>query len=94
MRLAEELRSEQDHALHSEKMRKTLEITLKDMQARLDEAEAQALKGGRRMIQKLETKASKSDIIEKSTNYGTHLGNFQIMKTLRNLQNHKYHEMN
>ncbi|WP_411023335.1 hypothetical protein, partial [Salmonella sp. s51228] len=54
MRLAEELRSEQDHSMHSEKMRKQLELALKDMQARLDEAEAQALKGGRRMIQKLE----------------------------------------
>ncbi len=59
MRLAEELRSEQDHAMHSEKMRKQLELTLKDMQARLDEAEAQALKGGRRMIQKLETRVSR-----------------------------------
>ena len=61
MRLAEELRAEQDHALHSEKLRKGLEITIKDMQARLDEAEAIALKGGRRMIQKLEQRVSKTN---------------------------------
>lgn len=58
MRLAEELRAEQDHGLHSEKLRKGLEITIKDMQARLDEAEAIALKGGKRMIQKLEQRVS------------------------------------
>ena len=61
MRLAEELRAEQDHAMHSEKMRKSLEITLKDMQARLDEAEAMALKGGKRIIAKLETRVRKCD---------------------------------
>jgi chromosome segregation ATPase len=37
-------------------MRKGLETTLKDMQIRLDEAEAAALKGGRKVIAKLETR--------------------------------------
>ncbi|KAG8196055.1 hypothetical protein JTE90_007800 [Oedothorax gibbosus] len=55
-RLADELRSEQEHAMQQEKMRKQLEQQLKDTQARLDEAEAQALKGGKKIIQKLEQK--------------------------------------
>ncbi|XP_013068443.2 myosin heavy chain, striated muscle-like isoform X4 [Biomphalaria glabrata] len=53
-RLADELRQEQEHSLQVEKLRKGLEGTLKDLQVRLDEAEAQALKGGKKMIQKLE----------------------------------------
>ncbi|XP_059177767.1 myosin heavy chain, striated muscle-like isoform X1 [Physella acuta] len=53
-RLADELRQEQEHSLQVEKLRKGLEANLKDIQVRLDEAEAQALKGGKKMIQKLE----------------------------------------
>ncbi|BFZ03204.1 hypothetical protein BsWGS_06243 [Bradybaena similaris] len=53
-RLADELRQEQEHSLQVEKLRKGLEGQLKDLQVRLDEAEAQALKGGKKMIQKLE----------------------------------------
>lgn len=55
-RLADELRSEQEHALQQEKMRKAMEQQMKDLQARLDEAEAAALKGGKKIIQKLEQK--------------------------------------
>ncbi|CAL1262322.1 unnamed protein product [Larinioides sclopetarius] len=55
-RLADELRSEQEHAMQQEKMRKSLEQQLKDLQIRLDEAEAAALKGGKKIIQKLEQK--------------------------------------
>jgi len=35
-------------------LRKSLEQQVKDLQVRLDEAEANALKGGKRIIQKLE----------------------------------------
>jgi len=45
-----------------EKLRKSLEIQVRDLQVRLDEAEANALKGGARIIQKLEQKVN-------STNY-------------------------
>jgi len=55
-RLADELRQEQEHSLQVEKLRKGMESQLKDLQVRLDEAEAQALKGGKKMIQKLETR--------------------------------------
>ncbi|KAL1237357.1 Myosin-4 [Trichinella pseudospiralis] len=53
-RLAEELRQEQEHSMHVERMRKGLEQQVKEMQVRLDEAEQAALKGGKKIIQKLE----------------------------------------
>ncbi|XP_055702068.1 myosin heavy chain, muscle isoform X26 [Phlebotomus papatasi] len=53
-RLADELRAEQDHAQTQEKLRKALETQIKELQIRLDEAEANALKGGKKAIQKLE----------------------------------------
>merc|ERR1719339_695621 len=55
-RLADELRHEQEHSSQVEKLRKGLENQLKDFQVRLEEAEAQALKGGKKMIQKLENR--------------------------------------
>merc|ERR1711931_194288 len=61
-RLAEELRSEQEHSQHIEKMRKTLEAQVKELQARLDEAEASSMKGGKRMIQKLESRVRELEV--------------------------------
>jgi len=53
-RLADELRQEQEHSAHVERLRKALESQLKEMQARLDDAEGSALKGGKKVIAKLE----------------------------------------
>ncbi|XP_065353738.1 myosin heavy chain, muscle isoform X1 [Cloeon dipterum] len=53
-RLADELRAEQEHAQTQEKLRKALEVQIKELQVRLDEAENSALKGGKKAIQKLE----------------------------------------
>ena len=53
-KLAEELRQEQEHSQHVDRMRKGLEQQLKEIQVRLDEAEAAALKGGKKVIAKLE----------------------------------------
>ena len=53
-RLAEELRHEQDLAQAIEKERKLLECQVKDVQARLDEAEVNALKGGKKAMNKME----------------------------------------
>jgi myosin heavy chain 6/7 len=53
-RLADELRAEQEHAQQQEKARKSLELAVKDLQVRVDEAEAAALRGGKKIIQKLE----------------------------------------
>merc|ERR1719330_1280669 len=55
-RIADELRSEQDIALGFEKDRKLLECQVKDMQQRLDEAEINALKGGKKAMNKMETR--------------------------------------
>lgn len=54
--MGEELRLEQEHALHLERVKKGLEAQIKDMSSRLDEAEQMALKGGKKIIQKLEGK--------------------------------------
>merc|ERR1711890_130130 len=48
-RLADELRGEQENAQHCEKNRRNLENQVKDMQTKLDEAEQQAVKGGRKV---------------------------------------------
>jgi len=53
-RLAEELRREQEHSVNVERLRKGLEQQVKDLQTRLDEAEGNVLKGGKRIIAKLE----------------------------------------
>merc|ERR1711881_26913 len=55
-RLADELRNEQDMALCYERDRKLGECQVKDMQARLDDAESNALKGGKKAIHKMETR--------------------------------------
>merc|ERR1712242_647571 len=55
-RLADELRAEQERALGFERDRKLLECQAKDMQQRLDEAETNALKGGKKAMAKMETR--------------------------------------
>merc|ERR1739848_974726 len=55
-RLAEELRQEQEVAQVFERDRKLLEVQLKDAQQRLDEAETNALKGGKKAMNKMETR--------------------------------------
>merc|ERR1712109_361150 len=55
-RIADELRNEQDLALSFEKDRKLMECQVKDMQQKLDEAEANALKGGKKAMNKMETR--------------------------------------
>uniref|UniRef100_A0A3Q1G1K9 Myosin-8-like n=1 Tax=Acanthochromis polyacanthus TaxID=80966 RepID=A0A3Q1G1K9_9TELE len=54
--MAEELKKEQDTSTHLERMKKNLEVTVKDLQQRLDEAEQIALRGGKKELQKLETR--------------------------------------
>ncbi|KAK3877615.1 hypothetical protein Pcinc_017693 [Petrolisthes cinctipes] len=53
-RLADELRAEQEHAQNQEKMRKTLESAVKELQVRLEEVEANALKNTKKAVSKLE----------------------------------------
>merc|ERR1719468_635668 len=55
-RLADELRTEQEMAQGFERDRKLLECQVKDMQTRLDDAESNALKGGKKAMYKMETR--------------------------------------
>ena len=54
--MAEELKKEQDTSAHLERMKKNLEVSVKDLQHRLDEAENLAMKGGKKQLQKLEAR--------------------------------------
>ncbi|XP_061588845.1 myosin-7 [Cololabis saira] len=54
--MAEELKKEQDTSAHLERMKKNMEQTIKDLQHRLDEAEQIAMKGGKKQMQKLESR--------------------------------------
>ena len=55
-RLADELRCEQEAAQMVEKNRHFLEAQLKDMQMRLDDAETNALKGGKKAMNKMDSR--------------------------------------
>merc|ERR1712179_616229 len=52
--MAEELKKEQDTCAHLDRMKRSQEAAVKDLQARLDDAEQVALKGGKKHVQKLE----------------------------------------
>ncbi|KAK6328104.1 hypothetical protein J4Q44_G00000820 [Coregonus suidteri] len=60
--MAEELKKEQDTSAHLERMKKNLEVTVKDLQHRLDEAENLAMKGGKKQLQKLESRVSAREL--------------------------------
>merc|ERR1739844_770087 len=62
-RLADELRGEQENAQYCEKNRRSLECQVKDMQTKLDEAEQQAVKGGRKVTSRLEQKIKDAEEI-------------------------------
>merc|ERR1712010_409574 len=55
-RLADELRMEQETAMALERDKKLLEAQVKDAQNRCDEAEQNALKGGKKAMAKMETR--------------------------------------
>lgn len=57
--MAEDLKKEQDTNAHLERMKKNLEVMVKDLQQRLDEAESLAMKGGMKALQKMENRVRK-----------------------------------
>ncbi|XP_062416198.1 myosin-16 isoform X2 [Pungitius pungitius] len=61
-RVGEKLRLEQEHTLHLERVKKGLDAQIKDMSTRMDEAEQMALKGGKKIIQKLEGKVKEMEL--------------------------------
>ncbi|XP_061158335.1 myosin-4-like isoform X1 [Syngnathus typhle] len=52
--MVEELKKEQDASAHLERMKKNMEVMVKDLQQRLDEAESLAMKGGKKELQKMD----------------------------------------
>ncbi|XP_075995947.1 myosin-7-like [Genypterus blacodes] len=52
--MAEELKKEQDSSSLLERMKKNVEVTVRELQVKLDEAEQTALKGGKKQLYKLE----------------------------------------
>lgn len=58
MRASEDLKQEQEHAMAVDKHKKMLDQQIKDLQDSLDQAEANALKSGKKIVQKLEQRVS------------------------------------
>ncbi len=83
-RLADELRAEQDYAQALERDRKLLECQAKDLQTRLDEAETNALKGGKKAINKMESRIREleSELDAESRRFG------DAIKNLRKSERH------
>merc|ERR1712002_724141 len=55
-RLADELRAEQEHSAMIEGLRKGLECQVRELQTSLEEAEAIALRSGKKLVAKMETR--------------------------------------
>merc|ERR1712212_551017 len=85
-RLADELRAEQDFAMNLEKDRKLLEAQCKDAQSRADEAEVNALKGGKKAMMKMETRVREleSELDAESRRFGDSSKN--LRKTERKIK--------
>lgn len=67
-RLADELRQEQENYKNAESLRKQLEIEIREITVRLEEAEAFAQREGKRQIAKLQARVSSTSYSLK-TNY-------------------------
>ena len=60
-RLMEELRQEQENYKNAESLRKQLEVEIREITVRLEEAEQYAQREGKRLVAKLQTRVSLSD---------------------------------
>jgi len=71
-RLADELRAEQENAQLLERDKKLLDAQAKDLQARLDDAEQEALKGGKKAMGKMESRVREleSELDAESRRFG------------------------
>ena len=78
-RLADELRCEQEMAQSFEKDRKLLECQIKDIQQRLDDAETNALKGGKKAMNKMDSRIREleSELDAENRRYGDALKNLR-----------------
>lgn len=80
--MAEELRQEQQHVISIERVKKTLEVQVHETQLRLEEAEANALKGGRKQIASLQSRLKdlNSDLDSEQRRHAETLKNFRKME--------------
>jgi len=78
-RLADELRNEQDLAQQFEKERKLYECQIKDIQQRLDDAENNALKGGKKAMNKMDSRIREleSELDAENRRFGDALKNLR-----------------
>ena len=61
-RLSEDLRLESDNYKNAESLRKQLEIEIREITVRLEEAEAFAQREGKRMVAKLQARVSGGEV--------------------------------
>lgn len=87
--MAEELKKEQDTSAHLERMKKNLEVTVKDLQQRLDEAENLAMKGGKKQLQKLEARVTYCTLISNKSclSDSNSCRNVTVLSQVRELEN-------
>merc|ERR1719384_1893413 len=85
-RLADELRAEQEAALNLEKNRRLGEAQVKDMQTKLDEADMNALKGGKKAMNKLESRIRELQSELEAENRRLAEGTKNLRKSERHIQ--------
>ena len=61
-RLTEELRQEQENYKNAESLRKSLEVEIREITVRLEEAEAFAQREGKRLVAKLQARVRKQRV--------------------------------
>jgi hypothetical protein len=91
-KIADELRAEQEHAQRIELDRKDLEQRVHDIQIQLDEAEQNALKWGRKMMAKLESriKELEGELDSEQRRLGDALKNYR--KTERGIKEYQFRQ--
>lgn len=78
------LHEEQERIVKIEAIKKSLEIEVKNLSVRLEEVEANAIVGGKRIISKLEARVRKTNQIRFSTfNYITYIFLISLFLTMR-----------
>merc|ERR1711951_143968 len=89
-RLANELRCEQDAAMSLERENKLLEAQIKDAQVRCDEAEQNALKGGKKAISTMESRIRELESELNAENRRFSDGQKNLRKTERTIKELTY----
>ncbi|KAK7884737.1 hypothetical protein WMY93_027860 [Mugilogobius chulae] len=86
--MAEELKKEQDSSVLLERLKKNMEVTVKELQLKLDETEQMALKGGKKQLLKLENRVRELQtelMVEQKKSEEYHKGVRRYEKRLKEL---------